>query len=82
MEQFVLSVVQIAQRDVLRYAVEEPGVLSVMITGTLLMLQLSVDSLDMNQVSCSIPWRYYLLRNSKCPGECLLWTREWNNSHG
>ena len=31
-------------KDVLKYAVMEPGVLSVMITGITLMLVLSVDS--------------------------------------
>ena len=31
-------------KDVLKYAVVEPGVLSVMITGIILMLVLSVDS--------------------------------------
>ena len=31
-------------KDVLKYAVMEPGVLSVMIIGTILMLQLYVDS--------------------------------------
>ena len=31
-------------KDVLKYAVMEPGVLSVMITGIILMLVLSVDS--------------------------------------
>ena len=39
---------------VLKYAVVGPGVLSVMTTGASMMLQLSVNSLDMNQVSCSI----------------------------
>ena len=39
---------------VLKYAVVGPGVLSVMTTGASMMLRLFVNSLDMNQVSCSI----------------------------
>ena len=69
---------------VLKYAVVGPGVLSVMTTGASMMLRLFVNSLDMNQVSCSICIMnaLFILKNSKCSGECLLWTREWNNPLG
>ena len=50
MDPFVLLVVQTAWRDVLRYAVVECGVQSVMTTGIRLMLVLYVDSWDMVQV--------------------------------
>ena len=50
MDPFVLLVVQTAQRDVLRYAVVEHGVQSVMTSGTTLMLVLYVDSWDIVQV--------------------------------
>ena len=51
MAQFVLLVVQTAWRDVLRYATMDPGVLSVMTTGVVQMLMLSVVSWDMVQVN-------------------------------
>ena len=44
MDQFVLLEGPAVQRDVLKYAVVDHGVLSVMITGTIEMLQLCVDS--------------------------------------
>ena len=44
MDQFVLLEGLVVMKDVLKYAVAEPGVLSVMITGIILMLVLSVDS--------------------------------------
>ena len=50
MDPFLLLVVQTAWRDVLRYAVVERGVQSVMTTGIPLMLVLYVDSWDMVQV--------------------------------
>ena len=50
MAQSVLLVVQIVWRDVLRYAVVDPGVLSVMTPGVVQMLMLSVVSWDMEQV--------------------------------
>ena len=84
MEQFVLLVVQIAQRDVLRYAVKEPGVPSVMITGTTLMLVLPVVSSDMVQVRTGLGFFLHCdsYSHRNCPEEGLLWTREWNNPHG
>ena len=50
MAQSVLLVVQTAWRDVLRYAVVDPGALSVMTPGVVQMLMLSVVSWDMEQV--------------------------------
>ena len=44
MNQFVLLEGLVVMKVVLKFAVMEPGVLSVMVTGIILMLVLSVDS--------------------------------------
>ena len=44
MDQFVLLEDYIFMKDVLRYAVVDPGVLSVIMAGIMLMLVFSVDS--------------------------------------
>ena len=44
MDQFVLLDGMVVMKDVLKYAMVVPGELSVMITGIILMLVLSVDS--------------------------------------